>query len=568
MEKYGIKITNYKCFKEPIGFNEIKPINVIIGKNNIGKSSLIDMIEFNYNKELFFNACNQNNNLKLIIDKTISENDLSTFSKGSYSSWNPYSVPRIDDYDYAKKNFVDKHLIYDYRVTSKTTFNGTLAKEDNKIYTSNDDFKNFDSSIATQLIRGIKSSQKVTKRIYAERNILPEKDSNEIQVDGHGNGACNIINKFINKNSLDSSKVQVELLNKLNEIMDDEYKFSNIVVQTIEDKDNLVWEIFLDEENKGRIALSQSGSGLKTIILLLIFTILIPTSEKKNLKDYIFILEELENNLHPSLQRNVIKYIESLTDNGATFFITTHSNIFIDSYSNSNNVNLYHLFKTDNKMNLIKVEHFLDRNSILNDVGFKASDILQANGVIWVEGPSDRIYINKWINLWSNGTLKEGKDYQCVFYGGRLLSHLTLSDVEIEELINLLKVNRNSIILIDSDKKTDHTRINNTKSRIKAECQNNNIMCWITNGREIENYVSMDIISKSLNFNLDITFNKYDDIKDILNYLEENLGKKFESDKVKFAKIFTENMNIDNCKSTLDLDSNMKKVIKTISDWN
>ncbi len=46
-------------------------------------------------------------------------------------------------------------------------------------------------------------------------------------------------------------------------------------------------------------------------------------------------------------------------------------------------------------MNLVKVEHFLDKNSILSDIGFKASDILQANGVIWVEGPSDRIYINR-----------------------------------------------------------------------------------------------------------------------------------------------------------------------------
>lgn len=68
--------------------------------------------------------------------------------------------------------------------------------------------------------------------------------------------------------------------------------------------------------------------------------------------------------------------------------------------------------------------------------GFKASDILQANRVIWVKGLSDRIYINKCINLWSNGTLKEGKDYQCVFYGGRSLSHLTLSNVKVEELIS------------------------------------------------------------------------------------------------------------------------------------
>ena len=91
MEKYGIKISNYKCFKEPIGFDEIKPINVIIGKNNIGKSSLIDMIEFNYNKELFFNACKQNNNLKLIIDKTISENDF-VRNRNQYYSGNVLSV--------------------------------------------------------------------------------------------------------------------------------------------------------------------------------------------------------------------------------------------------------------------------------------------------------------------------------------------------------------------------------------------------------------------------------------------------------------------------------------------
>lgn len=567
MDKYGIKIANYKCFIEPIGFNEIKPINVVIGKNNIGKSSLIDMIEFNYNLDMYCKECKKNNNLKLIINKQLCENDFGGFQKGYFSSWNSHTVPRLDDHDYALKNLVGKNYCYSYRVMPKTSY-GTTSNEVINSYISNDDFKDLDSSQSGQIMRGIKVNPKITKRIFAERNISPERDSNIIEVDGHGNGACNIINKFINKDNLDSSKVQVELLSKLNEIIDDDYKFTNIVVQTIEDKDNLVWEIFLDEENKGRIALSQSGSGLKTIILLLIFTILIPAYEKKDLKDYIFILEELENNLHPSLQRNIIKYIEGLTESGATFFITTHSNIFIDSYSNSDNVNLYHLFKTDNKMNLVKVEHFLDRNSILNDVGFKASDILQANGVIWVEGPSDRIYINKWINLWSNGTLKEGKDYQCVFYGGRLLSHLTISDTEINELINLLKVNRNSIILIDSDKKNDHSRINNTKSRIKKECEDNNIICWITNGREIENYLSIDIIKESLNLDSDILFNKFDDIKDALNLLEENLGNKFELDKVKYAKIFTENMNIDNCKSILDLDSNMRKTIKTISDWN
>ncbi len=169
---------------------------------------------------------------------------------------------------------------------------GSFTNEASKNYIPNDDFKELDSSHSVQIIKGIKYKQKNVKRLYSERNIIPEKDSSIIQVDGNGIGASNIINKFINKNDLDGSKVQKELLNRLNEIMGDSYNFTNIVVQTIEDKDNLVWEIFLDEENKGRIALSQSGSGLKTIILLLIFTILIPSLEKKTLDNYIFILEE------------------------------------------------------------------------------------------------------------------------------------------------------------------------------------------------------------------------------------------------------------------------------------
>lgn len=41
----SIKAKNYKCFgEEPQGFDEIYPINIIIGRNNSGKSSLLDLI--------------------------------------------------------------------------------------------------------------------------------------------------------------------------------------------------------------------------------------------------------------------------------------------------------------------------------------------------------------------------------------------------------------------------------------------------------------------------------------------------------------------------------------------
>ena len=48
---------------------------------------------------------------------------------------------------------------------------------------------------------------------------------------------------------------------------------------------------------------SHTGSGIKTILLVLVFLYLVPRIERRTLADYVFGFEELENNLHPALQR-------------------------------------------------------------------------------------------------------------------------------------------------------------------------------------------------------------------------------------------------------------------------
>ena len=560
-----LKIKNYKCFNDYIGFESIKPINIVIGKNNIGKSSLVDMVEFFYDNNKYCNECARNENISLNVKKRLENADLNRFRNGTTSWWNR---TYHDDMYYADNFLLGKDFSYYYRIIRTGT---TKSIEEQKFISESLDSSllDLDNDIYNKILGGLNKDVKYVRRIYSERNIVSEKDDSDLsKLDGYGNGASNIINKYINRSSLDSSLVQDNLLNELNEIMGEEYNFTNISVQTISDKDELIWEIYLDESEKGRIALSQSGSGLKTVILLLIFTILVPDLEKRNINNYIYILEEMENNLHPSLQRNVIRYIEKLAKQGAIFFITTHSNIFIDSFSDKDMFDIYHLFKKD-KMELVKVEQFKDKSSILDDVGFKASDILQSNGVIWVEGPSDRLYINKWIDLWSGGRLKEGKDYQCVFYGGKLLSHLTL-DSNVEQLINLLNVNRNSIIIIDSDKNNKNQHINPTKRRIQEECCTNDIMCWITSGREIENYVPESIIEEVFNIkhNDKNVFEKFTDIKVFLNQDNSLLGKNFESNKVGYARQFIEKMTLENLNDLYDLDKQMKLVVERIEQWN
>ncbi|MEZ4770015.1 MAG: hypothetical protein R2844_16480, partial [Caldilineales bacterium] len=72
----------------------------------------------------------------------------------------------------------------------------------------------------------------------------------------------------------------------------------------------------------------------------------------------------------------------------------------------------------------------------------RASDILQANCIIWVEGPSDRIYLKHWLRTIAP-ELDEGIQFSIMFYGGRLLSHLSADDAEIDEFISLRKINQN-----------------------------------------------------------------------------------------------------------------------------
>ena len=76
----------------------------------------------------------------------------------------------------------------------------------------------------------------------------------------------------------------------------------------MDDAGELKWEIFLQEKGK-RYALSKMGSGLKTIILVLANLLIIPKLKAYKNKKIIYAFEELENNLHPALQRKLFEYI-------------------------------------------------------------------------------------------------------------------------------------------------------------------------------------------------------------------------------------------------------------------
>lgn len=281
------------------------------------------------------------------------------------------------------------------------------------------------------------------------------------------------------------------------------------------------------------LPLHSLGTGVHEVIIM--------ASTATEIENSILCIEEPELHLHPTLQRKLIQYLESQTTN--QYIIATHSAHMLDAVDSE----VFHVSMSLGESIVSAVHSDQARSDVCRDLGYKASDILQANSIVWVEGPSDRIYINYWLKA-KRPDLIEGIHYSVMFYGGRLFSHIT-ADTEggihlLEDLISIRRLNQNSGIMFDSDKDKPRQRLSDTKMRLKSEFGSSGGFAWVTQGREVENYLDEQVLR-------DIVMEIHPTAAEIvsggqyanlLKYKRKTDGKICVADKIKVARRYTDRM--------------------------
>lgn len=566
----GIKVRHYRCFGNTFaGFDTIKPINVLIGRNNSGKSALLDVVYAACQGTPQFRQQDWSGGQPATLEFTAAVPEQT--ARGAFPEAVNGGDIRARNHWIVGQQYVGKRITWTQASGSPAgarIFSGISQPVDAQLYRPAEAQLVHENALVRVMANPLEGKQ--FRRLAAERNVRPEGDSTAIDPQPDGTNVTNLIQRFYNLASMDRSVVEVTLLDALNSIVEPDYRFDEIVLRRLE---NGEWEIFLREDEKGLIALSASGSGLKTIICVLATMTLWPIANNvRQLSSYIFALEELENNLHPALLRRLLKYItDRVKAENGTVFLTTHSSAAIDLFAAEPAAQIIHTtHRPGGQTSTRTVDEYLHRRDVLHDLDVRASDLLQSNGLIWVEGPSDRIYVNHWIAQITGSELQEGTHYQCVFYGGRLLAHLDALDPENndDDLISILRINQNAAIVIDSDKSAPDDDINATKQRIQAEMARVEGFTWITAGREIENYLPGEAIVAASGVEGAGAAERYARLGDYLEGIQEGAGRRFERKKTEFAAEAVARVTLQNQQPILDWRDRMDQLIWHIRRWN
>ncbi|MEZ5940373.1 MAG: hypothetical protein R3C18_03205 [Planctomycetaceae bacterium] len=269
----SFKFKGHPCFKnEWSGFDAFKPITVIIGRNNTGKSQLLDVLDLLTKTEL--SAIPYEIEGTGILDR---ESLLKEFPERQWGG----DIGGSGDHWKDHGRLLEGRGIEWRRGVRGIEF---TVKNENGDRTPTNQWNVAYRRRLSSIVTGTKVRilGRFVRRLLADRDMQPEPENRKLELSTDGTGGTNIIRRFINSSdaAMREELIQKDLLTALQVIFGEDARFNGIEVR--EDEDNEKWEVYLREPSKGLVPLRSSGSGLKTVILVLLNLLIVPELESQD----------------------------------------------------------------------------------------------------------------------------------------------------------------------------------------------------------------------------------------------------------------------------------------------
>jgi AAA15 family ATPase/GTPase len=500
----------------------LKHINVIIGANNSGKSRLLRAIfssqldNFDYQKKFASKAQTDLRNYKPTIED---------IDQNVYKELNNLLRDNKSTFDSNIRTRLENQIESIFNINGKYPHSSDINSYALTIFSKNnwDEFykfrrtKSFDlNSVRKEyipILRGFRTLVPETD-VYLDRT-LKDYFSSDISYDSINIFTGHTLYKDIDYAKAGSDEEQQSVFDYENYLSEHFFQGKSVritprKVRDNKDNSNNVVSIKIGQESQYPIY--ELGDGIQSIIALTVR----PFLQKE---PSIFFIEEPEQNLHAGMQRALIEAFRACPQH--KFFFTTQSNHFVDLTLESDDINLISVKKevdgTGKATSIVQSQ--ASNNRVLKELGVLASSVLLANCSIWVEGVTDKRYLQVYLakfleelkqlsvsdgasfeerheakmRLAKLSTYNENLHYVFVEYQGSNITHWAFTDAvnpDESSQTPAQRLSKDVLLIADADIDSKGSRVEDLQKALGKRFE---LLKW----KEIENYIPQEVIVKA-----------------------------------------------------------------------
>lgn len=385
----AVKLDNETILRD-VRLENLGRINVICGRNNAGKTSILKHIAFT--AELVTGFTLKPDDLRQLIERwrlnSRSEQvNLESGTRSLSSLLTSFSVDvealfwefyrrSIFCYRHGVDEFANKYIDLFIDACRITTPSAEVLKSHDDRHRTKDALSSLFGEVFASIV-----PRPTLKPIYISPKRLPKTITSLTKVRDVANTGENVVEKLFHlKSSLPGStdrKLYEQVFYIFNEVTEG-FEF-DVAIDYQEESSLALY--FSKKGMNNWIPASSSGLGLQDALVIIYFAL----DSANNL----LLIEEPENHLHPDMQRRLLRFLKNATPPFKQFILSTHSSVFLDGTL------VDRVFLSRFEDGKVNVSDATSRANVLRTLGYSVNDNLVSDLIILVEGAKDKAFLEE-----------------------------------------------------------------------------------------------------------------------------------------------------------------------------